>query len=195
LQLGAACLFEATLGATCRACPPGRPAYRWDVLTVAIGALALFSVGVALVFAVMGERRAAVESVAVASAPAVTAATFAVIGARVNEGCEDTRSDAIRITAVPSARAMSSGFTTRSSRRTLAPIADPAGRYGARRQCDHCGGTFTLSPHTPGWVATSKPHPAWVCPDCARGTGMQPGDPIPEQPTPARRIRLLCGWT
>jgi hypothetical protein len=30
-----------------------------------------------------------------------------------------------------------------------------------------------------GWVATMTPFAAWVCPACARETGMEPGDPIP----------------
>src|SRR3954454_17576003 len=46
------------------------------------------------------------------------------------------------------------------------------------RRCERCGGTFEQTPLTPGWVATTKPRPAWVCPDCTRETGMQPGDPM-----------------
>jgi hypothetical protein len=58
-------------------------------------------------------------------------------------------------------------------------MTGPAARYGSRRACDRCGGTFTLDAHKPGWVATTKPRPAWVCPQCCRDTGMQPGDPTP----------------
>jgi hypothetical protein len=50
-------------------------------------------------------------------------------------------------------------------------MVDPAGRYGAQRRCDRCGRTFALSAHSPGWVATTKPRPAWVCPQCCRETG------------------------
>jgi hypothetical protein len=58
-------------------------------------------------------------------------------------------------------------------------MGDPAGRYGTRRACDRCGGTFELSPHAPGWVATTTRRPAWVCPACCRATGMQPGHAMP----------------
>jgi hypothetical protein len=68
-------------------------------------------------------------------------------------------------------------------------MGDEAGRYGALRRCDRCGKTHPLSSQAPGWVATTEPRPAWVCPECCRATGMEPGDPLPEPSSRTAEVR------
>ena len=58
------------------------------------------------------------------------------------------------------------------------PWIQPAREVAGERVCGRCA-AIIRPPLGVGWVATTDPFPAWVCPECTRETGMQPGDPIP----------------
>jgi hypothetical protein len=65
---------------------------------------------------------------------------------------------------------------------TLGVVPDawfqPSRELTGERVCGRCA-AIVRPPLGVGWVATTDPFPAWVCPACARAMGMQPGDRIP----------------
>lgn len=60
------------------------------------------------------------------------------------------------------------------------PWVQPAPEVASPRVCGRCGVRYA-PPLMPGWTAAIEPRPAWVCPQCVRDTGMQPGDPVPDR--------------